>query len=336
MVDSIEEIRPERIQSEHLESLLDGIERRQDELFETVRTASDELQPDVLRGDVIALERHQDEIREQHQEYFELENKHRRLYDARQRQIIREGITGLIGERWSNILSTTVLALIFVVLTLLTYEMFFLDTETHPNLVWVIFWIDFSACVIFLFEFCLRWYYARDNRWFWRKNWIDFVSSIPIPPVTGVHYHRWGRLIRVVRVLRLWRAVRIGMFLWRGLERLQRVTNVKLMKRSIILTALFVLAGALAAFYTEQGAQGLPYSVWWSFNTVATGDYADLHAPDGPALRIVTALLILCGMVVVSVLVATVTSIYQGQEWEPARKAQREMHQCLQIGRAHV
>jgi hypothetical protein len=76
-------------------------------------------------------------------------------------------------------------------------------------------------------------------------------------------------------------------------------------------------------------AEGFAFSLWWSFNAVATGDFADMHPPAGPPLQVVTALLILSGLVVVSVFIATLTAVYQGEELEPARKKQKEMHDLL-------
>lgn len=339
LCDNVEDLRAEKLKPEQLDILLAGIKERHKVLVDLVTVATKTLHLALDDGDLHEVDMQQDLIREHKREFLELESSRKRLEDARQRQHIREGISNnkYIGERGNSILSVTVLVLIVVVLSLLSFELLMVpeivETLEAPDWVWWIFWIDLGACTVFQFEFFLRRYYAEDKSWFWRKNWVDFVSSIPVPPIGVTGHHYWGRLVRLIRILRLWRAMRIGLFLWRGMERLQRVTNVRLMRRSLMLAAAFILGGATIAFLTEQPAvrepAGFAYSLWWSFNAVATGDFADLHAPAGAPLQVVTALLILSGMVVVSVFIATLTAVYQGEEMEPARKKQKEMHELL-------
>ena len=73
------------------------------------------------------------------------------------------------------------LFLIFMVLSLLTYDLFVASPPEHPLNSWTIFYIDSACCVVFLTDFFFRLSQAEDKKWFWKNHWIDFVTSIPVP-----------------------------------------------------------------------------------------------------------------------------------------------------------
>ena len=58
----------------------------------------------------------------------------------------------------------------------------------------------------------------------------------------------------------------------------------------------------------ESGAGFLP-SLWWSFTTLVTGGYADIHDPQTGLGKILTVFLVITGMVLVGVFTATLTSV---------------------------
>ena len=64
-------------------------------------------------------------------------------------------------------------------------------------------WIDTFVCVIFLGDFFYRLYRAPSKLEFLKWGWIDLISSIP-----ALDIFRWGRFVRVFRILRMLRAFR--------------------------------------------------------------------------------------------------------------------------------
>jgi peptidoglycan hydrolase CwlO-like protein len=58
----------------------------------------------------------------------------------------------------------------------------------------------------------------------------------------------------------------------------------------------------------DSGSGFLP-SLWWSFTTLVTGGYADIHDPETGLGKILTVLLVLTGMILVGVFTATLTSV---------------------------
>ncbi|MEC9376134.1 MAG: ion transporter [Pseudomonadota bacterium] len=185
------------------------------------------------------------------------------------------------------------------------------------KLLWTFWIIDFICCVIFLFNFFFELRLSKSKKWYWKRNWIDFITSIPLPPVqilaasSDMGVIRMGRLLRAIRFIRGLRALRVLLFLWRGMDHLGTSLNVKLLKRSLLYAVMSILIGAcffMSLERMESGAGFLP-SLWWSFTTLVTGGYADIHDPQTGLGKILTVFLVITGMVLVGVFTATLTSV---------------------------
>ena len=122
---------------------------------------------------------------------------------------------------------------------------------------------------------------------------------------------RAGRLLRVVRILRAVRVLRMFFFLWRGMDHLSSIMDVKLLKRSLFYGLIAMIAGALFFMTFEQINLGQDFgeSLWWSFTTLVTGGFADIHNPSTIGGKILTVMLVIGGMVLVGVFTATLTSV---------------------------
>ena len=78
---------------------------------------------------------------------------------------------------------------------------------------WMFWIIDTVCCVLFLLNFFFELRLCDSKKWYWKTHWVDFVTSIPLPPLHlifvgsgSLNAVRAGRVLRVVRILR---AVRI-------------------------------------------------------------------------------------------------------------------------------
>ena len=203
-----------------------------------------------------------------------------------------------------------------------------------------IFWIDAVCCAIFMLEFLVRLACSRSKRWYWRNFWIDFVTSIPLPGEAQLsrfgRIARLGRFARLLRFTRVLRAMRVFLMLWRGMDKLQDAMDVKLMKRSLKWGIAVMFIGGIAIYYMESAlvtgendVKTLGGGMWWSFTTVVTGGFGDIHNPITMVGRLLTVALIITGMILVGVFTATLTSLYVGEESEELQRYQEEMNERL-------
>ena len=102
------------------------------------------------------------------------------------------------------------------------------------------------------------------------------------------------------------------LFIWRGMDHLSSIMDVKLLKRSLMYALIAMFGGALLFMTLERiqdGDGSFPESLWWSFTTLVTGGFADIHNPSTMGGKILTVMLVIGGMVLVGVFTATLTSI---------------------------
>ena len=189
---------------------------------------------------------------------------------------------------------------------------------------WIFWIIDVICCTIFMANFFFEHRLADSKKWYWKNNWIDFITSIPLPPVQviaasqvgDIGIVRLGRLLRAVRILRALRLFRIALFFWRGMDHLSSTLDVRLLKRSLFYGLLSLVFGACIFMGLERMESGSGFwaSLWWSFTTLVTGGYADIHNPQTASGRILTVFLVITGMVLVGVFTATLTSVLVSDE----------------------
>ena len=212
------------------------------------------------------------------------------------------------------------MSLIALVVSLLLFQELF---GVSDQLALVFDVIDVGACLVFLFDiFVLRMPAAEDKRWFLRHYWVDILTSIPIPThmLRAGRVLRFARLARMVRLLRLMRIIRTILFFWRGMDKLTSTLDVKLMRRSLKLLAVVLFGGGLLIWWAESGTgsnagvEDLWQGLWWSFTTVVTGGFGDIHNPHSVTGRALTVLLVIAGMVVVGLFTATLTSVLVREE----------------------
>ena len=97
--------------------------------------------------------------------------------------------------------------------------------------------------------------------------------------------------------------------------------DVKLLKRSLIYGLISMFVGAIVFMSLERVEDGdgtFLESLWWSFTTLVTGGFADIHNPMTFGGKILTVMLVVGGMVLVGVFTATLTSVLvrEDESWQ--------------------
>ena len=253
--------------------------------------------------------------------YNDLKETKEQTWRALQEKILKNRLLEKFGSPvLVTIKETIIMALIIFVLYLLFYDL------THPELSLetkrLFYYLDTAACIIFLLNFFYELRLADSKKWYWKSHVIDFVTSIPLPDLQLLRAGRLARLARVARLARLSRVLRllrIIFFFWRGMDQLAEVLDVKLMKKSLFYATIVLVIGGFIIYYAEDlqpGVDSVTESIWWSFTTVVTGGFGDIHNPESFSGRILTVILIIAGMILVGIFTATLTSILVADDSE--------------------
>ncbi len=157
-------------------------------------------------------------------------------------------------------------------------------------------------CASFGAEWVLGLVLAQDRkRYLVRPDKIaDLVSSIP-----------FGHFFQSVRIIRLFRVVRVLRAVWRAKQYQGPSTRILRVLAVVVST---VGAGALAMRVVEPGmVPSLQDALWWALTTVTTVGYYDEYPTTG-AGRIVTAVLCTCGVGVFGYVAGFLSTIIEDPE----------------------
>ena len=341
----LQKVRSQRLhdlRQDTLEKLVSSIEAERVELESELDELSASLQADLARSDARRFRMMQGRARRLGEQNIELKDQLEDVQKALRHRILEDRLIGRLGSRFRLIsLDIFIAILIITVLGMLFWE-FTVDLSGVAPLaektIWAMFLIDTACCVIFMVDFFLRMSCSDSKLRYFRDNWIDFVTSIPIPPGdTLSRAIRFGRLLRFVRILRFLRLIRVAVLFWRGMDKLKEVTDVKLMKRSLWWSSAAMLLGGIAVVYFERTHAGvgppevgnLPQGLWWSFTTMVVGGYGDIHNPESFFGRMLTVLLVIIGMILTGIFTATLTAIVVGDESEEFRNQMEDMKESV-------
>ena len=179
----LDQIRPEQISIETMREMqqtlrtqFDDLSRQATTLMESATAAVDQADPSILNTVKSRTARLRNQVES-------LEDQDRKLENAIQQRIMRDGMAAALGsESRLKVFERVVLVLILLVLGLLVYDNVAPEEGRPP---WLtedsIFLFDTVCCAIFMTEFVMRLKCGDSKTFVWRHHWIDFVTSIPIP-----------------------------------------------------------------------------------------------------------------------------------------------------------
>jgi voltage-gated potassium channel len=159
---------------------------------------------------------------------------------------------------------------------------------------------------IFAAELALVLAVAQRRRAALRAHWLDAAIVVVTIPLFG----RLLASLRLVRLARLLRLLRLATILGRALKAERRLTSASIFRFVGIVTVfLVVVAGAAEATFDQGDFKNTWDGIWWAVVTVTTVGYGDLY-PKSTGGRLIGMALMLIGIGFISVLTATVASLF--------------------------
>jgi voltage-gated potassium channel len=175
---------------------------------------------------------------------------------------------------------------VYVLIVLLIETFFALPQEIRKILELV----DNLVCIIFLYDFGVRFFKAKNKISFMKWGWIDLISSIP-----SFDFLRFGRLLRLIRLFRILRAFRsvkhIAAHVYRSKSTGAFTTVIVIAILTLIFSSITILEFETAQNSNIKTAED---ALWWAFSTISTVGYGDKF-PVTTGGRIIGGILMIVG-----------------------------------------
>jgi voltage-gated potassium channel len=147
-----------------------------------------------------------------------------------------------------------------------------------------------------------------------KSAWFDLAIIVLSPPFIDWEALQGTRSLRVLRVLRLFRA---GAVLAIGLRSGRRALGRRQFHYVALLGLAVVALGAIAVYAVESGQNraigSVGDAIWWAIVTATTVGYGDV-SPVTPEGRVIAVVLMLVGIGIIGVFTATIASFFVGQD----------------------
>ena len=186
---------------------------------------------------------------------------------------------------------------------------------------------------LFSLEYLLRLLCSRTPLRYARSFFgvVDLVSSIPPLLTIGIPIGQAFLIIRVLRLLRVFRILKLGAYLTEADQLRQALVQSRRKITVFLLTivALVVLIGTLMYVIEgpESGFRSIPIGIYWAVVTITTVGYGDV-APVTPLGRCVASLVMLLGYSIIAVPTGIVGAKFQQMQRLQPTLVQRSCGQC--------
>ncbi len=172
--------------------------------------------------------------------------------------------------------------------------------------------IDTAICLVFFFDFARRLWRAPSKWGYLKWGWIDLLASIP-----AVDALRWGRILRLVVILRLVRTLRTAHRIYAAVfaRKFQGGMATVLITTFLVLT---VSSTAVLLFEVDEKSNihTAEEALWWSVTTITTVGYGDKF-PVTTEGRVVAMILMFMGVGLFGMLSGLVATLFLGNSNAP-------------------
>ena len=167
-------------------------------------------------------------------------------------------------------LNLIILILTIYVLLALLIDTFFNLPDELSKLLSI---IDNLICILFIFDFFIRLYRAKNKLDFMKWGWIDLISSIPTIAVL-----RYGRFVRLIRLIRLLRALRsTNKILTHVFKNRAQGTFTSVAIFAILIVVFSSIGILLVENDVNSNIKTAEDAIWWAYVTVTTVGYGDKY-----------------------------------------------------------
>lgn len=166
--------------------------------------------------------------------------------------------------------------------------------------------IDTSINIIFVADYIIRLYFAKNKKTFFKSNIPDLIAIIPFNSLFKAL--RIVKLFRLMKLAKLSKLFRFFALIARLNKKLKAILRSHGLIYSLWAAGFIIFLGAIGIYFVEKGEniKSFQDAIWWAFVTATTVGYGDI-SPSSPAGRIIAGILMLTGIGTIGMLTSSIS-----------------------------
>ncbi|MFN8420097.1 MAG: GAF domain-containing protein [Anaerolineae bacterium] len=203
--------------------------------------------------------------------------------------------------------------------------------------------LNLVCSLLLTLDFAIRLWIVEQRGLYFRRRAVDIVLSLPLLNIFAA-YPEMAQIVRLVTILRIGRLLRltVGRVLHIRELRFLRSVEFSLLQRTVVIAIVLLTLGALTITKLEgtrtggEEVRSLPDALWWGAKIVLTANVD--YSPQSMLGRAITLGIILVGLGIGGVVIATITSILMdaSDERNSLERQQEEFSERLSIIRQNI
>ncbi len=181
-----------------------------------------------------------------------------------------------------------------------------------PDMIELLMDIDNFVCLVFLADFCFKFFSAENKLKYMKWGWIDLLSAVPF-----FQFLRFGRLVMIFNIIRLFRGIRsvktIIEFVFANRAKGTFAAVGMITFIMIVFSSSLVLS--VEKNVPDSNIKDPESALWWAVTTVTTVGYGDRY-PVTTLGRVVAAGLMITGVALFGTFTACVSSMFFRPDFE--------------------
>lgn len=223
---------------------------------------------------------------------------------------------------WERRLHRVMIAVAMTALPAVLIDEFAVD----PVLRWIGRALDLTILLAFTLELSWMLHVVRQRLRYLMRNWLDLLIIAAAAVSLAGYGTEWVALARFARV------AMVAMMMARVLGSLRSIYSPDALPLVFAFAIVSVLVGGAGFFWLEPTVHSYADGLWLAFVTGATVGYGDF-VPTTSGARLWAGVMVLLGFALLSLLTATLVSVFVGED---EARLRREMHHDIRMLRDEI
>ena len=194
----------------------------------------------------------------------------------------------------------------YIMFTIVFIDIFFLIMYNFFHIPMIlkkaIIYFDYCVCILILVEFIFRMKESENKLKFFKKHWYEIVAAVPVNLFLI-------RFLRLLGSLKIFNDTKMGRLAKKNKKFARLEEYIEHTRILLIAIIIIVFVASISLYIVDPGINTVLDGFWFVIATMTSVGYGDI-TPVTDKGKIIGIIVVICGFILLSILVGTISSIY--------------------------